>query len=51
MKYIIPIAVILWLAALAGTLVYRGNILANGALLIISLGLIVLGWWRARQSK
>jgi len=50
MKRIIPFAVVIWLGALVGTLVFRGNIWANSILLVASIGLIFLGWMSSRVN-
>jgi hypothetical protein len=50
MKRIIPIAVVIWLVALTGTLVFRGNTWANSILLVVSIGLIFLGWKASRKN-
>ncbi len=44
-------AVVVWLMALLGTLIYRGNTLANIILLVVSVGMIVLGLVLSRQKQ
>jgi len=43
-------AVFLWVLALLGALVFRGNQAANILLLVVSLGLIALGWLANRKK-
>jgi len=50
-KWFIPIAVAIWLLALLGTLIFRGNNWANIILLAVSLGMIGLGLFSSRQKK
>lgn len=45
------IAVAIWLLALLGTLIYRGNTLANIILLVVSVGMIVVGLVLSRQNQ
>ena len=45
------IAVAVWLMALLGTLIYRGNTLANIILLVVSVGMIVVGLVLSRQNQ
>ena len=50
-KTIMIIAVAVWLMALLGTLIYRGNTLANIILLVVSVGMIVVGLVLSRQNQ
>jgi hypothetical protein len=50
-KTIMIIAVAIWLFALLGTLIYRGNTLANIILLVVSVGMIVVGLVLSRQNQ
>jgi hypothetical protein len=50
-KTIMIIAVAIWLLALLGTLIYRGNTLANIILLVVSVGMIVVGLVLSRQNQ
>jgi hypothetical protein len=43
-------AVMLWVLALLGTLVFRGSQAANLALLVVSIGLIVTGIFALRRK-
>jgi len=43
-------AVFIWVLTLLGTLVFRGSQAANIVLLVVSLGLIVLGWLASRKK-
>lgn len=49
-KPITIVALVLWGLALAASLIFRGNTIANVALLVISLGVLVLGWRLSRQG-
>jgi len=42
-KPLIVFILVVWLAAFASTLIFRENKIANVALLVVSLGLIILG--------
>jgi hypothetical protein len=49
--WIMRLAVFIWLLALIGVLVFRGQAWANIILLVVSLGMIVLGLVLSRQNK
>jgi hypothetical protein len=49
-KPITIVALVMWGLALAASLIFRGNTIANVALLVISLGVLVLGWRLSRQG-
>jgi hypothetical protein len=50
-KALIIAALLVWVAALASTLVLRGNKVANIVLLVVSLGLVALGLYLGRKPS